>query len=142
MVQLELGDTEDPQLLVWEYWADAIEMLVIESAPLPLLVMVTGCEWLLVPWVWLPKFRLVGDTEGTTPLPLSVTLKLPALAVFMESTPVIVPVVVGLNTTLIVQLEFGGTEVPQLRVCENWADAIEMLAIESTSLLVFVTVTA
>lgn len=67
---------------------------------------------------------------------------LPALTL---SVAFLNPVAVGLNTTLIVQVAFAATEVPQVLVCEKgWGLVLEsvMLVMGSATLPVFVTVAA
>jgi hypothetical protein len=78
MLQLLYGGIDEGQLLVWpksllfgpEIWMD-----VMVSGRLPLLVRVAANGLLLMPTVWLPKLRLVGEnatngsllTSNTTP---------------------------------------------------------------------------
>ena len=85
----------------------------------PKLVRVTGCEELTVPTAWLPKVRLVGFRETWVPTPVraSVCGLPPSLSVTVTE-PKRVPVTVGVNTALIVQLPPGARLDPQLLVCE------------------------
>ncbi len=70
---------------------------------------------------WAPlNVMLLGDklTEGTTPVPVRLAVcRLPAALSVIVMAPVRVPVAVGVNLTLIVQLPPAATEVPQLFVC-------------------------
>jgi hypothetical protein len=77
-------------------------------------------------------------------VPLSATVCVPApLPAFTLNVAVFDPVVVGLNTTLIVQVPATATDVPQLLLCENgcglWVESV-MLVMGSAPLPVFVTV--
>ncbi len=80
-----------------------------------LLVIVTNCVALVLT-VWFPKFRDVGETMGAAPLPVKVVFAgaLPLTA----RVPLRGPVAVGVNVTLIVQLEETASEAGQLLV---WA---------------------
>jgi hypothetical protein len=49
----------------------------------------------------------------------------PALSVTVK-VPVRVPVVVGLNFTLMMQLEFAASELPQLLVCEKSPEVLTL----------------
>lgn len=62
MVQLAPAATVAPQLFVCAKFALAA-ILEIVSAAVPLLESVRDSGWLVVPSVWLPKFRLVGKKE-------------------------------------------------------------------------------
>ena len=80
---------------------------------------VTGCTALVVPRVWVPKFRLVEVrlTEGALPVPVRFTVwGLPVALSEMLSTAVRVPVAEGVNDTLIVQVLAAPTEVPQVLI--------------------------
>ncbi len=95
-------------------------MLLIVSVAVPLLVSVTPCAALVLPTCWLLKLRLVGErvTAGAIPVPLRLTLcGLPAALSVIETVPVRVPVAVGVNVTLIVQLAAAATDAPQVFVC-------------------------
>ena len=93
------------------------------SVALPVLVSVTVCAALVVPTCWLAKVRLALDREtagAATLLPLPVRLTvcgLPAALSVIVTLAVLVPVAVGVNVTLIVQLAPAGTELPQVLVC-------------------------
>jgi len=72
-----------------------------------------------VPTATFPKFRLVGKrlTTGATPVPLNETFcGLPAALSVTDSVPVRLPVPVGVNVTLIVQLAPAPRLIPQLLV--------------------------
>jgi hypothetical protein len=53
---------------------------------------------------------------------------MPALSVTVN-VPVRVPEVVGVNVTLIVQLEFPASELPQLLVCAKSPEALILLIV-------------
>jgi hypothetical protein len=113
MVQVPLAGTLE-QLLVWEKspgLAPVSATSVTESAwPDALLVSVTVCGALLVPTVTVPKFRLAGEKETTVPTPVSETVcGLPAALSVMDTVPVLVPLLVGLNAARIVQFAPGAT---------------------------------
>jgi hypothetical protein len=77
------------------------------KAAFPWLVRVIGSTALVVPRVWLPKFRLLAVrlTAGVPPVPVRFTVwGLPARLSAMLTAAVRVPVAVGVNVTLIVQL--------------------------------------
>jgi hypothetical protein len=74
-VQLALGETLEPQVLVWEKSPLGV-MLVIVSVALPVLVRVALCALLLVPTASAPKVREVGERLTTGPLPVPVRLTL------------------------------------------------------------------
>src|SRR5437762_2048555 len=79
------------------------------------------------------------------PVPVTETVWAPApLAAVTFTVEVFAPVVVGLKTTLIVQLPPTATDVPHVLVCENWpalAPVSVMLVTGTTSVPMFVTVT-
>ncbi len=97
-------------------------MLLIVSVAVPLLVSVTACAALVLPTCWLPKLRLVlervtAGAAGATPVPVRLTLcGLPAALSVIDTVPVRVPVAVGVNVTLIVQLAAAATDAPQVFV--------------------------
>ena len=79
-----------------------------------------------------------------TPTPLSATVCVPAPPPPLTfSVAAFEPPEVGVNTTLIVQLDPTATEVPQLLVCENCEASVPesaMLVTGSATVPVFVTV--
>jgi hypothetical protein len=87
----------------------------------PELVTVTDCVALFFPTSTPLKLRLAGDsvTAGAVPVPLKATLcGLPAALSVTFTVAVRLPVLVGVNTTLIVQLAFAASDPWQLFVCE------------------------
>src|SRR5262249_2858601 len=70
MVQLAPAFTELPQLL-FSAKSPLVAMLVMVRVALPLLVRVTVWGLLVVPTLWLPKARLVGDRVTAGPAPLT-----------------------------------------------------------------------
>jgi hypothetical protein len=77
---------------------------------------------LVVPTFWLLKLRPVADTPAMPALPVPVRLTLcvlPArllLLSVMVTAAVRLPMAAGVNVTLIVQVPFAATEVPQVLV--------------------------
>lgn len=122
IVQDDPTGTDVPQLLVCENWLGALPvsvMLVIGSAALPVFVTVSGRAALEVPTVTEPNETEVGDTvKGSEPVPLKAAVCVTTDAVTF-SVALAAPAVVGLNTTLIVQVLPEGMELPQVLVCEN-----------------------
>jgi hypothetical protein len=92
-------------------------MLVIESAAVPELVMVTVCELLVEPTFTEPNARLVADrvTDGSPPVPLKAMVcgELMASSV-MVMAAVSAPVVVGAKCPWMVQFAPPAKLVPQL----------------------------
>jgi len=90
------------------------------KAALPLLVTVTVCALLVVPFSWLPKEREVGDKEtpgpvAAVPVPVTATVwGLPGASSVKVSEPVLAPAAVGVKITLIVQVAPTASEPPQL----------------------------
>ena len=86
----------------------------------PVFVSVAVFALLVVPTNWLENARLVADklTPGAvTPVPVRLMrCGLPDALSVIVTVPVRVPVVVGLNVTLIVQFPPAATELPQLFV--------------------------
>jgi hypothetical protein len=120
MVQLEFAATDVPQLLVCAKSAafvpvvDTLTPVIVEDV---LFVSVKGCGELLVPTPWLPKPTLVGvSVTLPTPVPDKLEVCVPALSVTV-SVAERAPDAVGVNVTLIVQVEFAAMAVPQLLVC-------------------------
>jgi len=84
-----------------------IPIELIESGPMPVFDKVTTCAALVVPTAWLPKDRVVGlrDADGATPTPERATVWLVAgFATFIARFADLVPVVLGVNVRVIVQL--------------------------------------
>ena len=90
---------------------------VVATEVVALLVTVMVCGALDVPVVWVPKPRLVGEKLRTVPTPdrEAVCGLLGALSVTVR-VPVWVPALVGVKTTLMVQLALPAREEPQLLV--------------------------
>jgi len=98
-------------------------MLVIFSTPLPVFVSVTGCAALVVLVCWLVNVRLeLEKLTAGAPVPVPVRVMEcgdPAALSVMLTAAVRVPVAVGVNVTLIVQVPLlAATELPQVFV---WA---------------------
>lgn len=95
----------------------AIAILVMLSVVAPTLVSVTVCGALVVPTVWLPKFKLAGENFITVPVPARETVcGLPGALSVTSTLPISVPETVGLKTTVILQLAPAATLAPQLLI--------------------------
>src|SRR5437899_13012122 len=97
-------------------------MLVTLSAALPVLLSVTDCAALVVFSSWLPKLKFVADklTMGAGAAHVPVRLMvcgLPAMLSVIVTATVRMPVAVGVNVTLMVQLAPAATDLPQVLVC-------------------------
>ena len=101
------------------------------------LVNVTVCGALVVDTVCGANVRLVGDSDTAVPIPWSVTIcgLLVALSV-MVTVAFRVLMLVGLNVTLMAQLELAARDVPQLLV---WEKSFRFVPV--TAMLVNVTTT-
>ena len=116
-------------------------MLVIESVVRLLFESVDVMGALVVPMFVVGNVRFVGNTETpVTPLPLSVIVcgLLVALSVIV-TTPVKVPVDVGLNVTEIVHFLPAKTVLPQVLVCAK-GPVVVMLVMFSVAVPVLVRV--
>ena len=92
-------------------------MLVTLSVAVPVLERVTLFDWLVLPTLSVAKARLVAErltAELVDPAPVPVKVTIcglpPALSVIVIA-PLLVPVVVGVNVTLIVQAAFAVSEL-------------------------------
>src|ERR1051326_8684049 len=112
------------------------------SVELPLLVNCTFVVALLLPTSTLPNATLLGvnPTPGDVPVPDKATVwGLLLASSVIASVPVRVPVAVGVNVTLIVQLAPAKTEVPQVLIWEK-SPLVEMLLMVSVALPLLVSV--
>src|SRR5438132_13846076 len=98
-------------------------MPLMLKAVVPTLVRVTvfgGLSVPIVPIATTPKLKLVGESFAVVPIPLSVTFcGLPAALSLMLSAAVRIPDAVGLNVTLMLQLEPTASELPHVWDCEK-----------------------
>lgn len=115
--------SEVGQVLVCEKSAafgPVIVMLLIVTAVVPVFLTVIFCGLLAAPTSCVVNVRLLGvrvTPPALVPLPVRLTVCGLLLALSaMLTVPVRVPVVVGMNVTLIVQLPLGGTVPGQLLV--------------------------
>src|SRR5438876_852284 len=141
VVQFAPAATGVPQVLVWAYCALAA-MLVTLSAALPVLLSVTDCAALVVFSSWLPKLKFVADklTMGAGAAPVPVRLMvcgLPAMLSVIVTAPVRMPVAVGVNVTLMVQLAPAATDVPQVLVCMKSPLATMLVTLSATFPVLF-----
>jgi hypothetical protein len=120
MMQLEFAATDVPQLLVCvksPEFVPVTETLTLVMAELVLFDSVNGCGEPELPTPMLPKLKLAGvSVTAPTPVPDSVDDCVPALS-FTVIDAEREPAAVGVKVTLMVQLEFAASEVPQLLVC-------------------------
>lgn len=101
-----------------------------------LVLLVTVTSWVAVVFiVWLPKSTAVGAMIGVAPVPFNVALA--GALPLTEMVPLRGPVVVGVNVTLMVQLEETASEAGQLLVWEK-SPVVEMPEIETGRSPVFV----
>jgi hypothetical protein len=121
-VQLPPAGSELPQVVVSAKspgLAPVNAILLMDKAAFPVLFNVKAWETLVVPRFWPLKARLVGVTLPTGTLPVPVRLTVcglpPALSVMLIEA-VRLPMAAGLNVTVIVQLPFAATELPQLLI--------------------------
>src|SRR5208283_1124140 len=130
MVQDELALRLAPQLFVGGKLALPVPMLVMVTGTVPVLVSVTGCELLSLPCAWLAKVRLGGETEtaGTAAVPVKVTVCEPALSTMLR-LPLVVPLAVGVNVTVIVQAPPAPMLVPQLLFWEKPALVVKLVKV-------------
>src|SRR5437899_2408587 len=117
-------------------------MLVTLSAALPVLLSVTDCAALVVFSSWLPKLKFVADklTMGAGAAPVPVRLMvcgLPAMLSVIVTAPVRMPVAVGVNVTLMVQLAPAATDVPQVLVCMKSPLATMLVTLSATFPVLF-----
>ncbi len=142
MVQLVPALSDVPQLLVWLKSPAAVRA-EMESAIFPLLVSVTACDAVDVPTVCAPKASDEGESAATAANPVPVRLTGAGAVLLLlvnDSDPVRLPTVVGLKTTLIVQLAPGSSEAAQVLVCVK-SPVMLMALMESATLPVLLRVT-
>lgn len=93
----------------------AIAIPVIVRGVVATFVRIIAFAALVTPTVTLPKLRLVGESFAVVPIPLIVTFcGLPAALSLTLKAAAWVPVAVGLNLILIVQLAPAASELPQV----------------------------
>lgn len=120
ILQLALGDTELPQVLVWLKSEALVPLkltpVIFKVAVLLALVSVTVCT-ALPPTATLPKLNAVGERLTMVPLPDSETVCGLVLALSLTlSVPVRLPITVGVKVTLMVHLAPPAKLLPQLLV--------------------------
>lgn len=119
-----------------------MESLLILIVDGPRLLMVMVCGALEVFTVCVPKFKLVGEKETTVPTPVRATVcGLFGASSTTLSLPVCVPALVGVKTTLIVQLALAPRLEGQLFVW-LYGPVVVMLVIEIAIVPVLVSVAA
>lgn len=143
IMQVPLGATLAGQLSV-SAKSPLLWMLVIFNAAFPGFVSVTTCGGaLVVPTNWSTKATLVVERLTAGPEGVPVPFRLtnwglsPALSVSVTA-PARVPVVVGVNVTLIVQLAPAARVAPQFVAAKSPLDV--MLLIFSTAFPAFITI--
>jgi hypothetical protein len=136
IVQNPLAATLAPQVLVSEKAVALVPLRVIAEAlsvsgAVPVLVSVTGSV-AVVPSGVPGKVSVVGArlTAGAVPVPLSATCcGDPAALSAMLSVAVSEPAAAGLKLTVILQLAFAATLVPQALLSENEAALVPVMVI-------------
>jgi hypothetical protein len=120
IVQLFFGSSDVPQVFVCAK-SDPVVMvrlvMLIEVPPLAL-DMVMVCAALVVPTVCAANVRLVGEKDAAVLVPDKVTVCVPALSVIVKVAERWL-MLMGLKTTLMVQVLLPASDVPQLLVCEK-----------------------
>ena len=98
---------------------------------------------LVLPTGTVPKLKLEGDTLACAiPVPArSISWGLPGASSTMLTLPSIVPVVLGANCTLIVQLPPAGTLVPHVSVAMKLPLAVILARVSAICVSVLVRVT-
>ena len=144
MLQLVLGDTELPQVLVWLKSEALVPLkltpVIFKVAVLLALVSVTVCT-ALPPTATLPKLKAAGERLTMVPLPDSATVCGLLLALSLILTePVRLPIAVGVKVTLMVHLAPPARLLPQLFVCAK-SPLVVMLVMLSDTVPVLVRVT-
>src|SRR6266851_1832291 len=139
IVQVAPAATEAPQVFVCAkspLFVPVMAMLEIINAAVPVLDRLTICTALVLPTRWPPKLILAppNTTIGATPVPVSeTTCGLPAALSVMVTAPLRVPLSVGVNVTLTVQLAPMPTVVPQLLVCTKSPEAAMLGTVSGAS---------
>jgi hypothetical protein len=104
-------------------------MPVMLKAVVPTLVRVTFLALLVVPMAWVENVKLTGESFAVVPIPLSITFcGLPAALSLMLTAAVRVPLAVGLNVTLTLQLAPAANELPQVWVCAKFPALVPVIA--------------
>jgi hypothetical protein len=122
-------------------------MLEMTRVALPVFVMVTGCDALVVPTAWLPNNTPVPDREttGRVPVPLSeICCGEPTALSVIVTVALLVPATVGVKCPWMVQLAPAVRFVPQLLAKTNEEAPVPvtaMLLINSVAAPEFVIVT-
>src|SRR5437773_406151 len=120
-------------------------MPVMLKAVVPTLDRATFLALLVVPLGSAELLKLPGATSAAAPIPLSATFcGLPAALSLMLTAAVRVPLAVGLNVTLILQLAPAANELPQVWVCAKFpalVPVIAMLLMVKIAVPVFLSVT-
>jgi hypothetical protein len=92
-------------------------MPLIVSVVVPTFFRVAVFARLVAPSPTEPKFKLVGESFAVVPIPLRLTFcGLPAALSLTLSAAVRVPLAMGLNVALMLQLAPGTNELPQVCV--------------------------
>jgi hypothetical protein len=135
IVQCDPALIEVPQLFVSEK-SPLGTMLVIPRAAVPVLLSLTVFDVLVVLICWLPKLRLVGEKlmVGAIPVPVRATVcGLPVALSVTVIVPPWLPVVVGVNVTLMMQLPPAATEAPQALVSAYGALATMLVTLNAAA---------
>jgi len=142
ILQLDPAVSDEPHVVVSEK-SPLTAMLVIFRAAVPVFFNVPLCDALVVPTTCAANVKLVVDrlTMGTVPVPFRLTMcGLPAASSVIVTAPVRIPVAVGVNLTLILQLDPAVSDEPHVVVSEK-SPLTAMLVIFSAAVPVFFNVT-
>ena len=129
--------------VVVETWKfPVVEITMLSTVAFKLLLRVNVFGELVVPTVCRAKVTLLGVSEtGKTPLPESATVCGLLLALsFTLNPPVLVPITVGVNATLIVQWLLGGRLVVQVVVDTAKSPVVEIAMLFRATVWLFVRV--
>ena len=120
----------------------AMENPVNVTVDAPALCTVIDLAALVVPTATVPKFSEVGEREIAVPTPLRATVWVAGLASSVKvKLPVRVPMAVGVNVTLTVQLAPTATVLPQVLALMAKSPLMPILLMLSVAVPVFVSFT-
>src|SRR5258708_10052931 len=139
-VQLAPAANELPQVWVCAKSPAAVPVIAIPlivKVIVPTLVSVTVFAGLDVPRTTVPTLRLVSESFAVVPIPVRPTFcGLPAALSVTLRAAVRVPLAVGLNVTLMLQLAPAANELPQGWVCAKSPPLIPAIAMAASVWLV------
>lgn len=139
MVQLPPPDRLDPQVVAETAKSPVVDAEMLVNELLPLFFSVNVLATLVPPTSVLGKFALAGvNVTCALPVPVSATLcGLPGALSVIVTAPVRVPICVGVNVTLNLQLPPTGSVLPQVLVLMAKSPLAAMLLMFNVALPVF-----